>query len=316
MEEQKNTDTPQTANTTGIDAFGAPEISEGSDNNLSVEEAFFSPTESDNQSAPQEGQPVDESGNATQEVPYEAKNDEKRYEYWQSQAAKKENELNALKQDVAAAIQAQRAQQAQQAQQQPQGQSAQREFPPPPQKPEKPRGFSREEAWTDPNSASAQYLDEVETWQDNMNQYRDLRSQYDVAVLREKFDNQEKAKRIEEAKRQEWARSNAQKQEVYEHVQGHYGLDPQSAEEFVNTMSNPESINLDNLVQLYRMNKAGSTQVPSQGPSEAFQQTKNAQQVPSPMGVMPGQGNQPQRSDTDTIMDDLINSHKAKNPWT
>ena len=76
MEENNNMDTPQpqTANTTGMDPFGAPvESNEGSDtNNLSVEDAFFKPSESDNQVAPEEGQPTENQETATTEQPYEA----------------------------------------------------------------------------------------------------------------------------------------------------------------------------------------------------------------------------------------------------
>ena len=81
-------------------------------------------------------------------------------------------------------------------------------------------------------------------------------------------------------------------------------------------MSNPESISMDNLVQLFRMNQAAGQETQATGPSETFQQSKNAQQVPSPMGVMPSQGTQPQRDDADSIMDSLIKSHNSKNPWS
>ena len=307
MEEINNMDTPQpqTANTgTSIDAFGAPEASEGSKENLSVEDAFFGKTESE-ESAP-EGQPE-----VTQEpvnTEAEAKNDAKRYEYWQSQAAKKDNELRRLQSQVQQAMQAPMPQQQQQAQE---------EFPPPPSRPEKPRTFSREEAYADPGSESARYLDEVETWRDNIGEYRDLKSQYEVAVVKEHLQEQERQKRVVAAQRAQYAQTNAQKNEVYQHVQGHYGFSPADAENFVKTMSTPDSVSLDNLVQLYRLQQ-GSPAVneTSQGPSPAFQQSRNAQQVPSPMGVMPSQSTSTQRSDADTIMDDLINTHKSKNPWS
>jgi hypothetical protein len=310
MEENNNMDTPQpqTANTTGMDPFGAPvESNEGStQENLSVEDAFFSKVESEEQSAPETGQPAE-----TQETPIDNKNDDKRYEYWQSQAAKKDNELRQFKAEVQQAL----AVQQQQAQTAPQNKS-QDEFPPPPLKPEKPRGFSREEAWTDPNSESARYLDEVESYNDNLNQYRDLRSQYDVALLREQMQKQEQQRQVAISEQRQRMAVNQQKQGVYEHVQGHYGLSPEDAKDFVQSMSDPGSLNLDNLVDLYRLKKGqGEVNTQSQGPSEAFQQSRNAQQVPSPMGVMPGQSNQP-RNDADTIMDELINTHNSKNPWS
>ena len=310
MEENNNMDTPQpqTANTgTSMDAFGAPETVEGSNDNLSVEDAFFSRAEETSEQAPStDGQP-----DVATEAPVDNKNDEKRYEYWQSQAAKKENELNQFKNEVSQMLQAQQ-QASAQTQQQPQVD----EFPPAPPAPEKPAGFSREEAWNDPTSASAQYLDAKEKWQDNMTEYRDLRNQYEIATVREQLETQEKNKRIAEAQRDEYNRQQAQNREIFNHVQGHYGLSQEDAVDFMKTMSDPSSLSMDNLVSLYRLSKGqGQTNPQSQGPSEAFQQSRNAQQVPSPMGVMPGQTNQP-KSDADTIMDDLINTHKSKNPWS
>jgi hypothetical protein len=194
------------------------------------------------------------------------------------------------------------------------GTSAQ-DFPPPPDKPEKPRGLNRQEAWEDPNSDSARYLDDVDTWNESINQYRDLRSQYDVALVREQIESQENVKRAENAKRQQYYQNQKQRQEIYEHVQGHYGLNGEEATEFINTMSDPGSISMDNLVSLYRMNKGQGEVIPnSQGPSETFQQSRNAQQVPSPMGVMPAQTPNT-RSEPDQVMDDLIADYKKGNPW-
>ena len=317
MEENNNMDNPQpqTANTIGADAFGAPteaiENTGSTENNLSVEDAFFGASETKTDETPagetQEGQ----GNNAPADAPYEAKNDDKRYEYWQSQAAQRENELSAYKAQVEQAVKAQQRQV-----QSNQAPAQQQEFPPPPAKPEKPRNFSREEAWSDSASDSAKYLDDMDTWNDSINQYRDLRNQYDIAVVREGVEAQNEQRRIANAKRAQYNAENAQKQNVYEHVQGHYGLSQEDAAQFVNSMSNPNSISMDNLVQLYRMKQGAPVNAQSQGPSDAFQQSRNAQQIPSPMGVMPGQASESNRSDSDTIMDDLINTHKSKNPWT
>ena len=78
------------------------------------------------------------------------------------------------------------------------------------------------------------------------------------------------------------------------------------------------SLNVDNLVQLYRLQKGGAAPqqtAPSQ-PSDSFRQVQNAQQVPSPMGVMPsGQSNVDGRSLEDKMMDTMIGNFNAKNPW-
>ena len=101
--------------------------------------------------------------------------------------------------------------------------------------------------------------------------------------------------RIEASKRQEAAQMQAeQTANIKSHVMGHHGMNENEANDFMTKMSDPNSINIDNLVQLYRMQQGGAApqnNAPAQ-PAASFQQTKNAQQVPSPMGVMPsGQSN-------------------------
>jgi len=315
--EEMNQDTPQTANTMAdieTRAFGAP-INEGSsDNNLTVTEAFSSPEEVTSTEAPIAGTPEVPAETAQSPEAYEAKNDERRFEYWQSQAAKRENELQVLQQQletVKATPQAPTEVPAQQTQPEIQ------EFPPAPTKPEKPRTFSRDEAYSDPQSESAQYLDEEESWRDDMVQYSELKGQYDTAVLQERLDVQDK-RRNEGLKRQEAQRQVArQNQEIYEHVQGHYGFNESDAKEFIQTMSNPESITMDNLVNLYRMQKGQPTQAPAvnAGPSPTFTQVQNAQSIPSPMGVVTAESGHDTRPEGDQVMDDLINSFNSKNPW-
>jgi len=312
--EENRTDTPQVTeaqqqinafDTEALNQFGT---NEGSDNNnLPVEDAFFKPAEQTTEEAPQTEQAAPE-----QEIPgQDARNDERRYQYWQSQAAKRENELQALKQELETAKTAP----ATQAPEAP-AETVQ-EFPPPPMAPKKPARFSREEAWSDPSSESAKYLDEKEAWDGDISQYNELKHQYDLAIMQEKLDAQSNYLGKQEQQRQNKVEQGRQIREISEHVQGHYGLTQEETSEFIRTMSNPESISMDNLVQLFRMNKAGAQQqAPASGPSETFQQSRNAQQIPSPMGVMPAQGNQTEQNNEDSIMDELINSHKSKNPWT
>ena len=77
-------------------------------------------------------------------------------------------------------------------------------------------------------------------------------------------------------------------------------------------MSDPSSISMENLVTLWRMNNGKSAappvatpgfkgEAPQQriGPSDTFQQTQRAQQVPQPMGVVSGQGSNPDDGKTD-----------------
>jgi hypothetical protein len=273
--------------------------------------AFTDGTQENTEAAPI-GQPA-QSTETTQ--PSEPSNDEKRFQYWQSRADKLQAENTKLKEGVVSAPQ----QQAQQQYQEPyQEQQATEDFPPPPEKPARPRVFNREEAFSDPNSESARYLDEVEDWRDNVNEYNTLRTQYQGAIMEEKLQGME-TERVQDAQRQQYAQQQSQQAfEIRDHVKANYGMDDSEAVDFMHKMSNPKSLNIDNLVQLYRLQKGGAAkqQTTSAQPSDAFQQVQNAQQVPSPMGVMPsGNTNTDGRTAEDKIMDKMIGNFNSKNPW-
>ena len=307
MEEQTQDTSIQTANPNNADnafaQFGAAIDESSPKRNLPVKAAFFTETEEKATEAPQASTAPE-----TQETPtQDAKNDERRFQYWQSQAAKRENELQALQQEVQGLKNKPAA---------PQEAETVQEFPPPPPPPKKPAGFSREEAWSDSKSASAQYLDDKDRWDSDISEYGQLKHQYDLAVMQEKLDKQTNYLATQEKQRQNKIEQGKQLNNIAEHVQGHYGLNPQETNDFIRTMSDPKSLSMDNLVQLFRMNQAGGQPAQTSGPSEAFQQAKNAQQIPSPMGVMPSQATDDNRNDADKIMDSLIQTHNSKNPWT
>lgn len=261
---------------------------------------------------PQEAQPQ-----STAPAEEEAPNDTVRYQYWQSEADKARNELEALKQQVAEQPQKQEA-----AQQEESYES----FPPPPDKPSKPAGFSREEAWSDSGSASAKYLDEVDQWRDSMDEYNSLKQDYNVAVI-----NEERAKLTKE--RQDIQRRQAEKEAydknitmIGDHLAKTYNATADEINDFVNVMDKPESVTVDNLFQLYRMRQNGTVQGQPEGgtieqaesstPSqESFEQMKRAQQVPSPMGVLPSANKSTSSSPEENIMDSMISDYKSRNPW-
>ena len=313
MVDNQGTDTSQGANPLFDESvFNAPAEqsapeSSTQDNTLTPTDAF---TEPSGEEAPQEAPSTQET---TQ--PLEAKNDDTRFEYWQSQAAKRDNELKQVQEQLQQFQQQQNAPQPQQAMTP--EQQVQEEFPPPPEKPAKPRSFNRQEAYEDPNSESARYLDEVDEWRDNMDEYGMLRNQYETALVQENMQKMQSQQQEAERVRQARIQQANQMREVSDLVQGHYGMSQQETQEFIKTMSDPSSITVDNLVQLYRLQKgqAVNPATPQTAqPSEAFQQAQRAQQVPSPMGVQPTAG-QNQVSSEDQIMDNMISDFKSKNPW-
>ena len=151
-----------------------------------------------------------------------------------------------------------------------------------------------------------------------MQEYKDLRHSYDLAVVEDKLAANEKL-RVEEIQRQQaYSQQMQQIQQVDNLVQTKYGLSAQESQQFIQEMSSDESLTMDNLVQLWRMRQGQGAPVgqPVQNsPSPTFQQTKRAQQVPSPMGVLPSTGQNVKGSSEDQIMDSMITDFKSKNPW-
>ena len=315
-------DTPQNANPQDTaQAFepAAPVSTEGSSNNFSIDDIILgnvdeaAPAFTQPETPAPEGTPQPEVEN-TPEAPVDAKNDPNRYQYWQSRAAKLENQMDEFRTQ-----QQQMMMQQQQTQAPAQPEPEVEKFPDAPAKPAKPRNFSRDEAYTDPSSESARYLDDIETWRDDMGEYNSLKHQYDLAVMQEKLDQEAShRKKAEDAQRAQ-AQQAQQVSEITNHVTQQYGMDPNEAQEFIAQMSNPESLTMDNLVQLWRFQRGqgAPTNAPAPAqPSQAFQQTQRAQQVPSPMGVLPGSSQAAQGSAEDQIMDNMISDFNGKNPWT
>ena len=317
--ENANVQDTQGANTEDTSqAFETPQVdaNEGSSSELSVDDIILGNVD-DTASAfgTPENNVAQENDIQTPPPMPDAKNDPERYQYWQSKASKMENELTQIKTQQQM-MQQNMMQQQQQASAQPEPQVE--KFPDAPERPAKPRSFSREEAYSDSSSESARYLDEVDDWRDNMEEYKDLRHQYDLAVMQDKMEKVE-ASRVEDIKRQQAVTARRQQiAQVDNLVQNKYGLNAQEARSFIQEMSSNESLTMDNLVQLWRMKQGqGVPQgTPVQNnPSPTFQQTKRAQQIPSPMGVMPSTGQQAQGSTEDQIMDKMISDLDSKNPF-
>jgi len=250
-----------------------------------------------------------------QEVQVEAPkdNDEVRYQYWQSQADKMKNERDQLQQQFN-----QLATQQTPAQQEPEPVAEpEPEFPDPPEKPQRPYNFNMDEALSDPSSESAKFVQEENAWRDQMDEYKNLQFEYQMAMM------QDEREKLQTERQQDIQRREAEQTQVREmesvksHVMSQYKVDSQVAEDFVRVMSDPSSINLDNLWRLYASDKGySSPQQPANTPSGDFQQVKRAQQVPPSMGVMPSQSGQNEDSIEDKIIDSMISDYNKQNPWS
>ena len=272
-------------------------------------EEFFRANKVEEPEAQPEPSPVEVTSEEATAEPTDVDNDVKRYQYWQSEADKARNEKEALE----SRLQALEQQQAQS----PQPENVEPEveqFPDPPPKPVKPAGYSRSDAMDDPSSASAQYLDAVDNWRDNMDEYNRLHTQYSQAVVQE--EREKLVKEREDILRQQAEQRQVQEnmKQMGEHLTKTYGADQSEIEQFVKVMDDPKNITVDNLFQLFRMqNGGGQAPVTQTAPNESFEQRKRAQSVPSPMGVVPSQNSQ--QNGTDSVMDSMINDYKSKNPF-
>ena len=305
---------------------------ETSNNEFSFEDVVFGDNQTgtkdmpqdthENSVTPEQPEPVqEEQQNQTQ-----SDNDQVRYNYWQSEAQKAQNELKNLQQQWGPTINyisqnpqavmgnMQTAHSGVPATEDPAQETE--EFPEPPERPTKPRGFSRTDALEDPQSDSARYMDDLDEWRDSMDEYNNLRSDYNAAVVTERMEamEAEKQKQVEAARR---AQANHKQQlEINAHVKTTYNMSDVEAQEFIQWGNRPENLSMDNLVQLYRLQKGQGVaeQAQVKPPSENFNQVQRAQQVPSPMGVLSGQTSAPPapKNPADSLMDGLI-GHTHKN---
>ena len=257
-----------------------------------------SPVEVPTEQATEEESPID--------------NDVKRYQYWQSEADKARNENAQLAQRLEAL-------ESQANQPQPDDMEPIEEelsFPEPPSKPGKPSGYNRAEALEDPSSESARYLDSVDKWRDDMDEYNRLHQQYTQAVMVEERQRmQEEQKEIQKAQAEK---------EVYQdnirnmssHLKQQYQASDEEIQNFVQVMDDPKNITVDNLFQLYRMQNGTQQAQPmtQTASNESFEQRKRAQSVPTPMGVVPGQSSS-QPNSNDSLMDSMLSDYKKRNPF-
>jgi len=263
-------------------------------------------------------EPVQEEAvETTPEVNYETPqdNEEVRYQYWQSEADKAKNENEQLKKTVE--ILQQTIQKP--AGSQPEEISSEPEIEPfrdAPQRPNKPAGFNRAEAIDDPNSASAQYLDAIDSYRDEMDIYNADKLEYESNLI-----NIEREALIEEQKRQKDAfeaeqRNQEQVSNISQQLKSQYNANDDEVNDFIQKMSDPESLNIENLWRLYQMDKGKVPEQPVAQPSPQFNQVQRAQSVPAPMGVQSSANmQQTGKSASDLIMDDLISDYESKNPW-
>lgn len=244
----------------------------------------------------------------------QADNDAVRYQYWQSEAQKKETEMARMRAEMEyykkmAELQA--------AQSQPQPvaeEPAPERFPDPPMRPEPPLGYSYEEALSNPQSPSAQYAMNFQQWQQDMFEYNNLKSEYLEAVMQEKFEALENRER---AARQQYEQQQAYHQQIQGirgEVMSKYGVDEKTADDFIQKMNDPQNLNIDNLFALYKAVYGGAAGA-QKPPTPEFNQSKVANQFGPAYNQLPTGVSTVGKKPDDQIFDSILQMEKKRSEW-
>ena len=251
------------------------------------------------QVAPVSQEVVNSETNETQAT-MEPKNDPDQFQYWQSQADKRAAEVDLLKSQMAEVM----TKVSQPTEAAPVEKETVLEKP---VKPSKPADFDRSEALTDPDSASARYLAKQESYLESMSEYVASSNERVMQTMTQQQQQQE---------------AIARDQKVLRDLQSNYNYTPEQANDFVAQMSSPDSLSLDNLVQLHQLKMNSGSQQVTQITPEAQQKAAVMNQrneklsIPKPIGVQPGASDQsPTKNVEDKMMDAMIGNFNKRNPF-
>ena len=165
------------------------------------------------------------------------------------------------------------------------------ELPQKPTRPTKPTNYDATEAVMDADSDSYKYRVSMEDFRDSMIDYQEQR---EVVAM-----EQLKAKESEIAQRQAEYQAEQNKNAMLGQLVNDYGYTPDKAQDFVQYYSSPESITLDNLVNLDKMRSAPSQQeVATRQKAQSMASRSEMAKVPTPAGIASGQA-EPEYSEED-----------------
>jgi len=185
---------------------------------------------------------------AEPEVPNKEKPD--RYEYWQREADLRKREKELIAQELEQRKQwdpvlqfiSQDPEAYKYIEGRIQGQRVQEQGPQPPKPPERPASYNEQEAYTAPDSPSWKYRAELERFRDAKIEYLEQ-----VNAMREQKVTQTLQQREIAEKR------NQQMLEVRAELIRVHGYSPEDADGFMQRMTHPSSLTLENLVKLDRL---------------------------------------------------------------
>ena len=169
-----------------------------------------------------------------------------------------------------------------------------------PERPSKPAEYDPIEATSDPDSTSFKYRESLESYRDDMMDY---------------YEGKERNRDVAMQEQQEKVAHQQYMENVRSQLQNVYGFEDKEMESFIAEMSRPESLSLENLVSVWKLNnKPTEQQIKSPQKVKSMQTQKEKLGVKQPVGVAPSSG-QVAKSTEDQLMDAMVADHKSRNPW-
>ena len=176
------------------------------------------------------------------------------------------------------------------------------ELPQKPTRPTKPTNYDATEAVMDADSDSYKYRIAMEDFRDGMIDYQEQREAVAIQQL--------EAKEQEIQKQQAQYQAEQSKNAMLGQLVNDYGYTPEKAQEFVSYYSSPDSITLENLVNLDKLRSAPSQQeVAIRQKAQSMASRSEMSKVPTPAGVVSGQP-EPQYSEEDLFNMGLMASKR------
>lgn len=156
-----------------------------------------------------------------------------------------------------------------------------------PKPPSKPSDYNEQDAYTDPDSPSFRYQRELDQYNAKVTEYLQERDK----VKDELYDL--RIKKVEEPTRQLQQKEQMSQQHkvVVDTVRSKYNLSEEQAHDFVKTMSSPDSLSMDNLVNFYKFQKGLATPSSSKPPKPSGKPNRQPQKtVAAPPPAKGGSG--------------------------
>ena len=224
------------------------------------------------------------------------KEDQQRFEYWQSQADKAKGELSALREELNyyrnnITQQPQNPSSNGQPQAYPE-QGLQEPSLKEPIRPERPVNYNEIDAYNDSSSESFKYRLANERYRDEKMEYLEKKDQARESEMQARYDAQMREQ--QEA---------MMRQQATSHATNAYGWDTNKANQFVEWASNPQNLTLDNLAKLFELKQNPNPVV--QQKTQQMQNQAERLSIPKPVAVVNGKSEQP-RSEEQLFSDALL----------